>query len=188
MLAKRARLEGVKKKIHRTKEKKKGELTVGRHGLAVRWPNAEHNSNQQILETTQQEQHRILNTVNILLRRVIIWWSIPGLMSDNHKQTTLEQRLDQDLSNERCQNLFGDKVGGRTFGVEDGEGFGAAHKDGNGENEDKVDIEELEIAQVGGKGVEEGNCCELDDTVQGHVLEATETRHQRSSSLPISSY
>lgn len=109
-------------------------------------------------------------------------------MSDNHKQTPLEQRLDQDLSDKRCQNLLGDEVGGGTLGVEDGEGFGATHEDGDGEDEDEIDVEELEVAQVGGKGVEEGNGCELDDTVQGHVLEATETRHQRCPSLPISSY
>jgi hypothetical protein len=43
----------------------------------------------------------------------------------------------------------------------------------------------LKVAQVGGKGVEKTDGCELNDTVEGHVLEATKARYQCCPSLSM---
>lgn len=56
-------------------------------------------------------------------------------------------------------------------------------EDGDGDDQEKVDEEELTVAQIGGVCVEEADGGELDGGVQTHVLEAAEAGHQRCSSL-----
>lgn len=108
---------------------------------------------------------------------------VPGLLLDGAEGEGLREDAERDLAEERREHFAGDEAGGGALARELWEGAGPAHEDGDGEDEQEVDEEELEVAEVGRGCVEEADGGELDGGVQAHVLEAAEAGDERGAAF-----
>lgn len=85
-------------KLKKRQRNRQSFLTIGDHGLAEWWSDRKDNSHQQVLKAGEQEQGRVLETLNVLFFTVVDRGCVPGLVPNDHEQCSLEERLDHDLA------------------------------------------------------------------------------------------
>lgn len=135
-------------------EQRDDEPTVGVEGFAVRGADAEHRRNEDVLERGEEEKRRVLVRRNVELVRVDDGRGVPVgvkkmslrrkakekegvnepiLRPDEEERRNLESARENDLTDERAENLLRDEVGSRSLRVDARERFRSTHCEKSGE-------------------------------------------------------
>lgn len=102
------------------KKKENRRPTIGIHGFPVWWSNTENSSNEDILETRNQKQARILIIESLELFIIDVGRSVPWFSPDPEENKDLNSGVDEDLTNDTGQHLLGDQACSWSFGVDFG--------------------------------------------------------------------
>lgn len=79
---------------------------VGRYGLAVGWPYAEHGCNEDVLEGRDQEQGRVFKVLDLELVDVNGWRLVPILSTNIKEHKELKAGSQEDLAAQRGEHLL----------------------------------------------------------------------------------
>lgn len=84
-------------------------------------------------------------------------WLVPGLLADDKPAAKLGENTESDLAQKRDEDFATDKACSRSLLAELRVRTRPTHEDGDGQDEQQVDVQELEVAEVTSGGVEEAH-------------------------------
>ena len=100
------------------------------------------------------------------------------VFEDDQIGKALEEERKSDLSNDRRQDLSGNKAAGRHLASEGVVGPRVRHEDSQRDDGEQVDVQKLLVSEHCADDIETHHRYELDHRIKRHVLEALEARGQ----------
>jgi hypothetical protein len=147
--------------------------------------NAECDTNRDILMEWRKEYRRTFHGKLIDHIRPTKQAVVPRVLRENVINEDLEEQLDGALSKNRQENSLAYESSSWRLTRQTASGMCPTHRKGNGENNEEIDVEILEVAQHGVDVITNHNGYELNNGVKGHEFETLEGGHQRTSPCGI---
>ena len=121
-----------------------GQSWIDSDRRAHRRTDAEHAGNDDVLERADEEEGAVLGRLDLELVDVDPRRLVPVLRLDEEEDGELEAGGEDDLADDRAEDLARDEVGRRSAMMDALVRARAPHSDGDGKNDEEIDVQELQ--------------------------------------------